>query len=132
MITRRTKRLLIVLPAVLIGCFLAAAMCHLPSPEGTYYDPNIVCIGDAYWVYHDGQLRLKTPESDDLICVYSKGKDGWVYRGAHGGTGQFTFTATVFGISGRDLSTGQTQRFLFRRSFAWVPKTRSWIQEHGL
>jgi len=126
----RTKRLLIVLPVLLV-CLAVASLFHLPSPDGAYYDPNVGCIGDAYWIFERGQLHLQTPESSDLICSYSKGASGWMSTDEKGKSQEFAFTATVFGIK-MHTSDGQSQRFMFRRSFAWMPKTWSWIQEHVL
>ena len=127
----RTKRFVLGGLGLLIVCVAFSFAYHLPSPEGVYYDPYVGCIGDAHWVFQDGKFRMTTPESDDLISSYSKEGGAWVYRGVEGGTGQFTFTATIVGIRIQDSSSNQG-RFLFRRSFAWLPKTWSWIQLHVL
>lgn len=130
MTQRRTKRLLIVLLVVIV-CLIAAAVYPLPSPDGAYYDPGIGCEGDAYWIYHSGTLRLRTPDSDDFIFKYSKGQDGWMIRDVRGDI-KLTFKATLLGIEQYDTSTGQPYAFLYRRSFAWIPKTWGWVQENVL
>ena len=123
----RRKRLIFGGVGILTLCVAFGVAYHLPSPDGIYYDPYVGCIGDAHWVFQDGEFHMTTPESDDLISRYSKEGEVWVYRGADGSTGKFTFTATMVGIRIHDSSNNQG-RFLFRRSFAWLPKTWSWIQ----
>src|ERR1022692_1295583 len=123
----RAVRVIAGLVVICLGVVLACTV-HLSSPEGAFYDPDVGCEGDAYWVFHGGEFRLRTPESDELISTYAKKESGWVYHSVRDSTGQFTFTAKLLGITLHDSSSQGPDRFMFRRSFAWLPKAWTWIQ----
>jgi hypothetical protein len=121
--SRPTRVVLVV--TILVSLLVAFALLHrLESPDGVYYDPYIGCIGDAYWVYREGQVSLRTPEDNERFGNYTREGRQWVWRNDRGGTGQLVFRATIVGIKLPE------QRFMFRRSFAWIPKSRDWIQMH--
>jgi len=123
-----SPRITVVLAVLFAVVLTFASVCPLSSPDGAYYDPYVGCIGDAYWVFEKGQFSLRTPESNELISTYSKQGGQWVFRDVRGREEQFGFTATMLGIRLHDPSI--QNRFLFRRSFGWLPKSWTWVQLH--
>jgi hypothetical protein len=113
--------LILAVPSALLITFLYFRC--FDSPAGWYWDPNIGCEGDAYWVLGDGMISLHTPDSYDKEGHYSKVGDKWVSDG----TVPDTFKPGIFGI--RVISPGNgTDEYLFRRSFSWIPKSWEWIE----
>ena len=84
-------------------------------------------------MFDKGQVRLEIPDEHDVqpLGSYARGPNGWVVLDRNGKANEFTFTANAFGIRSKALGDGQ-QRFLYRRSFSWIPKTITWIKLHWL
>jgi hypothetical protein len=103
---------------------------RFPSPDGVYYDPYIGCVGDACWVFEKGQAVMRTPESgpDEFLGTYGIEGGQWVMHNKRGESGRMYFVAAVLGIKFCDPSKQQPERFLFRRTFAWIPKVREWVE----
>jgi hypothetical protein len=127
---RKRLSLTVALTALLGVAFAFASQVPFPSPDGVYYDPYVGCVGDAYWVFGKGQLSLRTPESSETISSYSKDQGRWISRTVRGDRWEFSFKATILGIRIHDTSGQEPDKFMFRRSFSWVPKTRTWMQLH--
>ncbi len=121
----------VLLVAALFGCAIVfASFVRLPSPDGVYYDPYVGSVGDVYLVFENGRCLLRTTESTDLISTYSKSESGWVCRSVRGGNAKFNFTATILGIRTHGASNQEPDTFRFRRAFAWLPKSWTWIRLH--
>ncbi len=129
---RWTKgRIALAVALVLGGGAVFVCFYPLASPDGAYYDPYIGSIGDSYRVFEKGSLIIRSPESgpDDFIGTYKEEGGRWVLSDGRGQPMPLAFKATALGIK-LDAPTSQPPRFLFRRSFAWIPKLRWWIDEH--
>ena len=119
---------------LLAGLILAAPLAFLTaflyfhcfaSPDGSYLDPYVGCIGDAYEVFGDGTVHLQTPESYEMGGHYLKVGNKWVSDSAKNRLVD-TLRPGIFGIRIISPSNG-TDEYLFRRSFAWIPKSWEWI-----
>ena len=129
---RRKTRVAAVLAVGSVVAIAFGCIYRLPSPDGVYYDPYIGSIGDAYWVFEKGRLVMRTPESgpEEFLGTYAIEGGRWVMQDKRGQSHQMHFTATVLGIKLYDPSRQEPDRFMFRRSFAWLPKLREWAESH--
>jgi hypothetical protein len=109
-----------------------SCMYRVSLPDGVYYDPYIGCIGDAHWVFEKGRLIVRTPESgpDEFLATYREENGRWLMENTRGETVEMRFTATLLGIKIHDSSNQQRDKFMFRRSFAWLPKSWAWVESH--
>jgi hypothetical protein len=102
----------------------------LPSPDGVYYEPYIGCIGDSYIVFDKGSYLWRMPQSleaDKPVGTYKREGRRWLLSDLHGHWMPLSFKATVLGIK-LDSPTADPPQFLYRRCFAWIPKTREWLR----
>jgi hypothetical protein len=88
------------------------------TPEGIYYDESIAS-GWAYWVFKDGRIYLKTPETYEFISTYSKSEGRWVVS-ASAKSKQVILKPALWGIKIEDPVNHKNDRFVPRRGFSWL------------
>ena len=131
---RRTLWIVLV-SLTLSGLFGAFACFHsLSSPDGAYFDPGFGLAANGYLLFEHGQYRIRTSNSVQFVSTYStKGRDVLVFHNSGGRKEECVFRATLLGLKLHDPSIRpESDRFLFRRGFSWLPRAWGWIELHLL
>ena len=110
---------------MLILCFLVGLSLvwyYSSTPEGIYYDRNIAAEY-AYWVFKDGQVYLKTPETTNFISTYAMSGGKWVTSSASSNE-HTVVKPSLFGIRIENPTTHTNDRFVPRCGFSWMFKQK--------
>jgi hypothetical protein len=124
---RKQRFILLLFLCVLVGVF--PVWYYSLTPEGVYYDKNIACEY-AYWIFKDGRIYLKTPETYKFISTYSKSEGRWVVS-ASPRTELTILKPSLLGIKTEYPAKPQYDRFWPRRGFSWLFTAMDTVRKHG-
>jgi len=98
--------------------FAMATWYYSLNPQGVYYDKDI-SSGYAYWIFKDGIIYFKTPETNSAINTYKNSVGVW-YCENHLTKRLVILKPSLIGITTIDFETGRTDRFMPRYGFSWL------------
>src|SRR5262245_8741321 len=110
--------LILIVLAAGIGLVLTT---HLSSPDGVYYNGSV-----SYLVFTNGEICVQGLVGRPPLAFYAQENGQWFFSDRND-TDREVITVTVLGITVHDAYGKGQDAFLFRRNFAWIPKTWTWL-----
>src|SRR5262249_55911940 len=114
----KNRRLLWLLPLLLICVLIAYVIRCYSVPDGTYVDTLTGTIGPTYWVFSDGRVTLETIEDRTSLGIYSKLDGKWAYRHDSQSPPNGSLKPTILGITVCLSTNTNTTLFIPRRGFS--------------